>query len=326
MCALPYTAQADEFNTKAFNVEIDCKNEIKFMEFKQDESFSWDNAYLLSQMALLPHSPKAEIKKAMTKWDFPDYHVIERKGINPRAIIASKDDYLVVSFRGTDNLRETLADFVIITAETKNSAFEGKVHKGFWKLYNNIRAELLAKVKLYAQGDKKIYVSGHSMGAAMAIFTAHELNHLGYNIAGLYEFASPRVGNTVLSEFFRAQDFPKFNIAEPNDIVPQIPPTTNTLENFLRLMEHINPALKPVAEEVITKTNYGYHSTENYFLITAEGFEEYDHSEQISREQNYWSTLENELLNTPKKLWVKRIEARTKSHAADNYVCLLRNQ
>ena len=48
LCALPYTAQADEFNTKAFNVEIDCKNEIKFMEFRQDESFSWDNAYLLS--------------------------------------------------------------------------------------------------------------------------------------------------------------------------------------------------------------------------------------------------------------------------------------
>jgi predicted alpha/beta hydrolase family esterase len=262
----------------------------------------------------------------MLKWGFKDHHVIRRRAIKPRAIVASKDDYLILAFRGTDNIQETLADFVIVTTKSGNPAFKGKVHRGFWSLYENIRKEFLAKVKKYAKGGKRIYITGHSMGSAMAIYAAHELDYLGYNVAGLYEFASPRYGNEGLTNYFRSVKFPKYNIAEPTDIVPQIPPTRNSMDSFLRLTDYLSPILKPIAAELISKSNYGYHTTDSFFLVKDQHYDEYSYSEQKDLELDYWGTLERELMDIPKKSWIKHIESRTKTHPGDRYVCLLRNK
>ena len=56
LCFFPMTSFADNFNSESFNVDIECKNEIKYKEFINEDEFSWDNAYLLSQMALLPQT------------------------------------------------------------------------------------------------------------------------------------------------------------------------------------------------------------------------------------------------------------------------------
>ena len=326
LCFFPMTSFADNFNSESFNIDIKCKNEHHYKEFINEDEFSWDNAYLLSEMALLPQTTDTEISTAIEKWGFDNHHVIRRKGIKPRAIIASKEDYLVLAFRGTDNIQETLADFVIITTKSGNPAFKGKVHKGFLSLYNNIREELLSKIEEYAKDEKRIYVSGHSMGSAMAIYAAHELDYLGYNVAGLYEFASPRYGDMDLTAYFKSQVFPKYNIAEPSDIVPQIPPTVNSIDSFLRLTEYLSPVLKPVAAELITKSNYGYHTPNDFHLIQSERDDEYTYAEQKDFELNYWQTLENELMSIPKASWIKHIESRTKTHPGDNYVCLLRHK
>ena len=67
-----------------------------------------------------------------------------------RAIVASKDDYLILSFRGTDNFTDGLADAFFNTRKIENKAFPGRVHTGFWRLYESIRSEYLEKLKNYA--------------------------------------------------------------------------------------------------------------------------------------------------------------------------------
>lgn len=48
-----------------------------------------------------------------------------------------------------------------------------------------------------------LYVSGHSMGAAMAHICALDLKFtLGFDDVNVYTYGSPRVGNTIFKDFF----------------------------------------------------------------------------------------------------------------------------
>ena len=308
LCLIYSNAHADEFNSANYNVDVSCPNEISYKEFHVENQSFLDNAYLLSEMSLLPQTTESQIKTALSEWGFQSYHTIRRKKMKPKAIIASKEDYVVLAFRGTDNVKEAIADFLFLTVEVDNPAFKGKVHKGFWELYSGMREEIFRELEKFGGKNKKIFLAGHSMGSAMAIYTAHELSFLGYEIGGLYEYGSPRYGDRTLSNNFREIEFPKFNFAEPHDIVPQIPPTVNSLGSFVRLAEHINPNLKAVTESVLKETNFGYHSVDEYFLVENQSIETYSREEQKKLEVDYWSTLENELLSLPKKRWPGHIE------------------
>lgn len=41
---------------------------------------------------------------------------------------------------------------------------------------------------------KKIYITGHSLGGALALFAAVELS-LNYTVTAVYTYGQPRVGN-----------------------------------------------------------------------------------------------------------------------------------
>jgi pimeloyl-ACP methyl ester carboxylesterase len=77
--------------------------------------------------------------------------------------------------------------------------------------------ELLPEIeKLQAQG-LKIWITGHSLGAALATLAADRLQA----VHGLYTFGSPRVGD----EAFQARFRPKaYRVVNGKDIVASVPP------------------------------------------------------------------------------------------------------
>ena len=57
-----------------------------------------------------------------------------------------------------------------------------------------------------AQPTAKVFVTGHSLGAALAALCAAELganrNSLGISIEGVYTYGQPRVGNANFAAFY----------------------------------------------------------------------------------------------------------------------------
>jgi len=69
--------------------------------------------------------------------------------------------------------------------------------------------------------NKKLYITGHSLGGAMATICASRMVARGIVVSGLYTFGSPRVGD---AEFVAHLGTTHFRFVNNNDIVTKAPP------------------------------------------------------------------------------------------------------
>lgn len=112
---------------------------------------------------------------------------------------------VVVVFRGTDDLENWITDLesAVLTSYKNMSGIE--VGLGFYKEWNDLMPQVLPAVQSLAQKypSYKIWVTGHSLGAAISILCAAELAQQGYSDISVYNFGLPRVGNENFSNYYR---------------------------------------------------------------------------------------------------------------------------
>lgn len=98
------------------------------------------------------------------------------------------------------------------------------VHKGWIEAFQNIVPIIDTAIGLLGDNTKKIIITGHSLGAAMATLTSV---YMGINYRELdfetYLFGSPKVGNKDFTtvQYMLCPD--TFNIQHGDDIVPLLP-------------------------------------------------------------------------------------------------------
>lgn len=116
-------------------------------------------------------------------------------------------------FRGSDNVLAWLHD---ANCTPVNVAGLGKVHSGFWSALSAILPGCLALPRPAA-------ITGHSLGAAMAILYAGVLAHLG-SVVPVFAFEPPRLcGDIELALLMTAWRVPFYATRNGNDVVTQIP-------------------------------------------------------------------------------------------------------
>ncbi|MCB0109274.1 MAG: lipase family protein [Caldilineaceae bacterium] len=136
--------------------------------------------------------------------------------------IAEGADHVVVAIRGSgeaDDWRNNL--------RYQQIAYRmgGHVHTGFavaaQGITQAIQTEIQRAPSLYSA--KPIWLTGHSSGGSVAILVAQELSMQQVEVAGIYTFGAPKVGD---ADF--AQKYPLRNkvhaFATLGDLVPLLPP------------------------------------------------------------------------------------------------------
>jgi pimeloyl-ACP methyl ester carboxylesterase len=68
--------------------------------------------------------------------------------------------------------------------------------------------------------DKPLFLTGHSMGGALAVLTACRLAKLGRPPVAIYTFGSPRVGDR---QFCAGYALPTYRVVNGLDLVPEMP-------------------------------------------------------------------------------------------------------
>ena len=128
------------------------------------------------------------------------------------------DDYdLIISCRGTQpgEMNDIMADLEVFKSDSVTGT---KIHQGFKEEVDKIYGLVEARVKLHE--DRKIWVTGHSLGGAMATILAQRLEFAGgYDVDTLYTYGSPRAGGPK----FRAWCDKHLNhqrFVNNNDVVP----------------------------------------------------------------------------------------------------------
>lgn len=116
--------------------------------------------------------------------------------------IAESDRHVVVVFRGTATVKNVTSylDIPQVTYPfVKNS---GKTHRGITRIYSAARSIILAVLKRISS-DKKLLVTGHSLGACLAtLFTLDAAVNTPFNNPILYTFASLPIGNKEFNRQF----------------------------------------------------------------------------------------------------------------------------
>ncbi len=144
----------------------------------------------------------------------------ESKNSAQAALIEHKD-YLCITFRGTD---ETLDWLDNINAFPVQEIF-GKFHRGFWQSTNDVWDTLFSKYKELSSIKKRpLFLTGHSLGGAMASIAASKLIHEDLPFISVYTFGQPRALERETSRLFNIECKTRyFRFQNNNDIVSRVP-------------------------------------------------------------------------------------------------------
>lgn len=141
--------------------------------------------------------------------------------------ISEEKEKIYVVFRGSESITDWLYDLRVSKKDLDNGV---KVHSGFYnQLKNNHSYEKIIREIKNILSEKKynhyqIYVTGHSLGAALATLFGYFLADEIINDITVVSFASPRVGNYKFREHFdKKQNLSHYRIVNNRDIVTVCP-------------------------------------------------------------------------------------------------------
>lgn len=174
---------------------------------------SFDASFALTQM--LPLAEAAyDLKKLPTGWT-----LISPIEPNNFGFVAEANGTRVISIRGTLSHFEWLENFDALAVESQYGA--GRVHQGFQIAYSAI-AKSIRAAQWTAKSLSNVWITGHSLGAALATLCAADFAHrLAEPL--VYTFGGPRVGQSDFSTWFDRAIPECYRMVNRWDIVPDLP-------------------------------------------------------------------------------------------------------
>jgi hypothetical protein len=190
----------------------------------QAATFDPINAWWLAEASTLVYADEDFVKPRFSQADLPEVKFFDK--LSTQCYVANNDHFAIVAFRGSEiwkkkekfDLNKVMADLkadvdIRLTVWPQG----GKVHRGFKAALEEVWFELFAYLRQLESKGCKIWMTGHSLGAALATLCADRYG----NVQGVYTFGSPRVGN---DDFRDQYDINLYRIVNNDDIVARVPP------------------------------------------------------------------------------------------------------
>ena len=150
--------------------------------------------------------------------------VLDWPPLDLQAVVARYDDHTKIAFRGTASIEDWILD---LDVRKDALAYGVKVHAGFLKAAEVLLPLLLAELLpagTYKTTVKPLYLTGHSLGGALASLAALFLHREGLPVAAVYTFGSPRVGNREWRAIYsEALGGVSYRVIAAGDLVPLLP-------------------------------------------------------------------------------------------------------
>ncbi len=131
-------------------------------------------------------------------------------GYDAQAAVMHNNSVVIVCFRGSesptsyDGFRDWFGtNLSCQLRDTPTSWGRGvRVHRGFYVTLDALYQEIRNHVRPLAH-TRKVYLTGHSTGGALATLCGYRLQHVGnVNVEAIYSFGAPRIGNNGFAQSF----------------------------------------------------------------------------------------------------------------------------
>tara|TARA_B100000902_G_scaffold388644_1_gene434589 strand:+ start:741 stop:1505 length:765 start_codon:yes stop_codon:yes gene_type:complete len=178
-----------------------------------DTNFNYKKAHWLAKLAGIAYAQPLTARRAFKEAGITVNKYFDKEGAQAYGI--EKNGVIFLAFRGTEPTQasDLLAD---AKAWHKKSQYGGSVHAGFRGEIDKIWPEIETWITKHS--GKQIYVTGHSLGAAMSTIATSRLP------AGTicYNYGSPRVGSPGFSKQFDSK-YELHRFVNNNDAVCRVP-------------------------------------------------------------------------------------------------------
>ena len=161
-------------------------------------------------------SPKGKVYK---------FYNIYSSDLQVGITISEINKRICIIFRGTESKLDWLYDLSVLKTHLHDNIY---VHSGFYKqlhhefTYNHLKIDLLWLINEYPNYD--IYISGHSLGGALATLFGYEISFDIDKKINIISFASPRVGNYEFKKSFENKiNLNHYRISNDQDIGTAVP-------------------------------------------------------------------------------------------------------
>lgn len=187
-------------------------------------SFNLINAWWLAEASTLVYADPDFVKTRFNQAGLPEVRFFDKQ--STQCYVAHNDHFVIVAFRGSEiwkkdgnfDLDKVIAD---LKADVDIRFTEwppgGKVHRGFKEALDEVWPDLLPHLKKLEGKGCKIWMTGHSLGAALATLGGSRYG----NVQGVYSFGSPRVGDDGFKE---KCDVKIYRVVNNDDLFCQVPP------------------------------------------------------------------------------------------------------
>ena len=103
----------------------------------------------------------------------------------------------------------------------------GKIGRGYSRIFSDLGPQIIEALRTYRRGGNSldtVYVTGHSLGAALAHLAAATIAQ-EFGVKPItYTFSGPRAGDSVFADAMQAAGLETWRMFNTEDIVPTVPP------------------------------------------------------------------------------------------------------
>jgi hypothetical protein len=226
----PYNEKDGDYKYFVDGDEQPCADRIHFRPDAED--FELVNAWWLCEAATLVYSDPGTVEETFNqKTPLKRVTSLATDG-GTECFIASNDDLAIVAFRGSEltpraddprDYSEIVKDWVR-NANIHTDEFSGaRVHRGFGEGIEQLWRQSQFSRLIAELPSRRIWFTGHSLGAALATVAAARLIAEGGRLDGLYTFGSPRVGNEALGRMMADGGLNCYRFVNGQDVVTMVP-------------------------------------------------------------------------------------------------------
>lgn len=169
---------------------------------------------------------REKIRNITKKWGFPaveSFEIVRGHDIDTQGYVAINNTHILVAFRGSESLPDWLTNFQAVKdpGPWKNT----EVHEGFQDAFMAVALKI-GQIIGREHKSQQIWLTGHSLGGALAVLLAATLRESRISVTGLYTFAAPRVGDAAFVEKLNKslQRCAHWRVVNEGDFVPHLLP------------------------------------------------------------------------------------------------------
>ena len=185
---------------------ISQTDELPPADFKED--FDKEEALKFANLSCLAYEDYTEVQQQLPTYGLKAAMEINKGSYiaNTVGFIASNDMSVVVAFRGTASFRNILTD-ILLKKGPISSDSDVEAASGFIHALDLVYTDVVDFLKTHL-GGKKLYLTGHSLGGALASILGYRLVHVETGVCNSppiqYVYGVPPVGDRHFADSINA--------------------------------------------------------------------------------------------------------------------------